>query len=210
MIDEKLLDGLRDKVRNAPMSEKRRAHTLAVEKMAVRIGEIYAPDKLDVLCTAALLHDITKEYKTEKHIEICRMCGYEPQSIDILAPKTLHARTAAMLIPLQYPDFADEEVVSAVRWHTTGRTDMTLCERIVYLADYIDDTRTFEDCVRLREFFFSAEPQKMDKNAREAHLRDTLIMSFKMTVSALLEEGLPISPDTVDALNSLICEKYKN
>ncbi len=209
MIDEKLLSELRNTVKTAPMSEKRRAHTLAVEKMAVRIGEIYAPDKLPILRAAALLHDITKEYKTEKHIEICRMCGYEPRDIDIFAPKTLHARTAAMLIPLQYPDFADGEIVDAVRWHTTGREDMTLCERIVYLADYIDDTRNFEDCVRLRDFFWSAEPQNMDKNAREAHLRDTLIMSFKMTVSALLEDGLPISPDTVDALNSLICEKYK-
>ena len=210
MIDERLLDELRDTVKTAPMSEKRREHTLAVERMAVRIGEIYAPDKLPILRAAALLHDITKEYKTEKHIEICRMCGYEPRDIDVFAPKTLHARTAAMLIPLQYPDFSDSETVSAVRWHTTGRAEMTLCERIVYLADYIDDTRKFEDCVRLRDFFWSAEPQKMDKNAREAHLRDTLILSFKMTVSALLEEGLPISPDTVDALNSLICEKYKN
>lgn len=209
MINEKLLAELRDTVKTAPMSEKRREHTLAVEKMAVRIGEIYAPDKLDVLRAAALLHDITKEYKTEKHIEICKMCGYEPRDIDVFAPKTLHARTAAMLIPLKYPDFADSEVVDAVRYHTTGRADMTMCERIVYLADYIDETRKFEDCVRLREFFFSAEPQNMDKNAREAHLRDTLIMSFKMTVSALLEDGLPISPDTVDALNSLICENIK-
>ena len=60
MINENLLASLRESVRCAEMSEKRRAHTLAVEKMAVRIGEIYAPDKINVLRAAALLHDICK------------------------------------------------------------------------------------------------------------------------------------------------------
>ena len=210
MIEVSLIEKLRRDVECAEMSEKRRAHTLAVEKMAVRIGEIYAPDKLGVLSAAALLHDITKEYSTERQIEICRAHGYEPRDIDIFAPKTFHARTAAMLIPELYPELAEEEVVSAVRWHTTGRQGMTLTEKIVYLADYIDETRKFADCVALREMFWSAEPQKMSKAEREAHLLEVLITSFRMTVSALLEDKSPISPDTADALNELLIERIND
>ena len=210
IIENEVLELLRETVKGADMSEKRRAHTLAVEAMAARIGEIYAPEKVGILRAAALLHDITKEYSTENHIEICREHGYEPQDIDIFAPKTLHARTAAMLIPTLYPELADEEVVSAVRWHTTGRAGMSICEKIVYLADYIDETRRFPDCVTLREFFWSAEPQKMNESERLSHLRETLILSFRMTVTGLLEDGCPISPDTADAMNFEIIEKYKN
>ncbi len=210
MINEKTLKELRNGIIAADMSEKRRKHTLAVEEMAARIGEIYAPDKICTLRAAALLHDITKEYPTEKHIEICRAHGYEPTDVDMFAPKTFHAKTAAMLIPALYPEFAEDEVVSAVRWHTTGHAEMTLTEKIVYLADYIDDTRKFDDCVKLREMFWSKNPQTMNEKEREAHLREVLIASFKMTVSGLLADECPISPDTTDALNEQICEKIKN
>ena len=210
MIDEKILCDLRKEIENAEMSEKRRRHTLAVEDMAVRLGELYAPESLDVLRAAALLHDITKEYTSEEHTAILIGHGIAPRDIDIFAPKTLHAQTAALLIPEKYAESATPEVISAVRWHTTGHAGMTVCEKLTYLADYIDETRKFPDCVKLREMFWSAEPQKMNEKEKEAHLRRVLIESYKMTVTALLDEGCPISPDTVDALNELIIEERKN
>ena len=81
---------------------------------------------------------------------------------------------------------------------------MTLTEKIVYLADYIDMSRKFEDCVRLREFFFSAEPEKMSESERLSHLDKTLILSFDMTIAGLIESGSVISADTFAARNSLI------
>jgi nicotinate-nucleotide adenylyltransferase len=121
----------------------------------------------------------------------------------------LHARTAAALIPEEYPEFAEQEIIDCVRWHTTGRADMTLCEKLIYLADYIDMSRTFEDCVKLREFFMLAEPEKMSREEKEAHLTRTLVRSFDMTISGLLADGLPISRDTVEARNSLILGSQK-
>jgi len=207
-ITEKGLAELREKIKNSPeISEKRRVHTLAVEDMAIRLGNLYCPEKLPVLRAAALLHDITKEYSTEKHIEICKAHGHTPERDELYAPKTFHARTAAYLIPSLYPEFADPEVISAVRWHTTGREGMTLTEKLIYLADYIDESRNFPDCVTLRHAFFDAEPEKMDMEARLAHLRDVLIISYNMTISALLEDGKLISRQTVLALNELIYEK---
>lgn len=206
---EQQLELLRDEI-SEKMSEKRFFHTAEVEKMAARIGEIYAPDKIDVLRAAGLLHDITKEYSTEKQLQICREFGIITTKQDILTPKTFHAKTAAVLIPVLYPEFADEEVVSAVRWHTTGNAEMTLLEKIVYLADYIDESRKFDDCVKLRRIFWDAKPEKMSEKERDTHLTKTLLVSFDMTLASLISENAPISDDTFKARNSLVlslCEE---
>ena len=189
------------------MSEKRFRHTAAVEEMAARLGKLYAPDKVDVLRAAALLHDITKEYSSEQQLQICREYGIRISKQDILTPKTFHAKTAAALIPTRYPAFADDEVISAIRWHTTGRANMGLLEKIVYLADYIDESRTFPDCIVLREMFWNAAPEKMSCDARLSHLNRVLIRSFDMTLAALIEDGAPISDDTFSARNDLIVEQ---
>ena len=132
--------------------------------------------------------------------------GVELEADAVLAPKTLHARTAAALIPKMYPEFATETVVSAVRWHTTGREGMTTAEKIIYLADYIDMSRTFSDCVRLRDYFNSKDVRTMPEEEKDEHLTRTLIMSFDMTIRGLLDEGLPISRDSIEARNALVRE----
>ena len=206
MITEEMLSALRSDIENK-MSPKRFFHTAEVEKMAERLGVLYLSEWVESLRAAALLHDITKEYPTDAQIRLCAEKGLCVEREDICAPKTFHARTAAALIPTLYPEFAEDKIISAVRWHTTGRADMSIYEKLIYLADYIDMSRKFEDCVRLREFFFSAEPEKMDMPERIAHLNDTLILSFDMTVRGLMEEGGVISSDTLAARNYLIIEK---
>lgn len=208
-ITEKMLDELRAAVQGG-MSQKRFRHTAEVEKMAAYLGELYAPDKINMLRAAALLHDVTKEYSTDMHMMICAKQDIQLEKEALFAPKTLHARTAAALIPSLYGEFAEEEIISCVRWHTTGRAGMTLTEKLIYLADYIDMSRTFEDCVRLREFFMGAHPEQLDTRERERHLRRTLIMSFDMTMRGLLDDGLPVNRDTIEARNSLVCEELSD
>ena len=203
-ITEEMLSHLRENVEKG-MSAKRYNHTKEVEKMAARLAEIYCPERILELRAAALLHDITKEYDDKVHISILSKPGIEFTREERLAPKTFHARTAALLIPEIYPEFADDDVIAAVRWHTTGRAGMTVAEKILYLADYIDMSRTFEDCVKLREYFFSKNLDEMSEEERFRHLDRTLLKSFDMTVSVLLSEGTVINRDTVNARNSLIC-----
>lgn len=188
------------------LSEKRRKHVLEVEKMAVRIGEIYLPgdDNRLILQAAALLHDITKEYSIDEHLRVLREDGIVPATVELEAPKTLHAMSAASLVPKKYPKFAIPEVISAIRWHTTGRPDMEMHEKIVYLADYIDESRKYPDCVMLRRMFWDPDPASMGETEKKDHLRRVLIESFDITVRGLIEDGLPFHPATVDARNSLI------
>jgi nicotinate-nucleotide adenylyltransferase len=202
-ITEQMLDALREELRGT-MSEKRYRHTVEVERMVMRLGELYAPAYLPQLRAAALLHDITKEFSLQTQLQILKKFDIITYYSDEISPKTLHARTAACQIPEQYPAFASPVVIDAVRWHTTGRAGMTVCEKIIYLADYIDMSRTFPDCVELREMFWCADPESMNPAEREAHLRRVLISSFDRTVRALLEEGGLISIETMQARNELI------
>ena len=205
IITEDMLNELRNNIEKT-MSPRRAKHALEVEKMVVRLAKMYDPEMTVTLRAAALLHDITKEYDEKVQLSILTKPGIEFSLKDRLAPKTFHARTAALLIPDIYPEFASDEVISAVRWHTTGRENMALFEKLLYLADYIDMSREFEDCVKLRDIFFSANPEFMTDEERMLHLNRTLVTSFDMTIDSLLRSGSIISSDTINARNSLLCE----
>ena len=202
-MTEKRLNALRETVR-VRLSEKRCRHTLAVERMVARLCVLYCPEETERMRAAALLHDITKELSVSEQVVLCHAYGILICEDDLLAPKTLHARTAAAQIPVEYPEFDDPTIVSAVRWHTTGHANMTLTEKLLYLADYIDDSRTFRNCVILRRYFWGADPQSMTAQAREVLLRDTLLLSYDMTVRDLLDEGTPVAVDTIEARNELL------
>jgi nicotinate-nucleotide adenylyltransferase len=204
-FSEEMLSALREAVKNE-MGEKRYFHTLEVEKMAARLGEIYAPHRIPMLRAAALLHDITKERDTETHISICENAGIKVTLADRKAPKMFHSRTAALVIPTKYPEFASSEIITAVRYHTTGRANMTIEEKIIYLADYIDMSRQYGDCVMLREFFFNFDFLEKSEEEKLRHLNDTLIMSYDLTIKGLLEDGKHIDRATFEARNYLILE----
>ncbi len=203
---EEMLSSLREKVKNE-MGEKRYNHTLHVEKMAEILGNIYAPDKVPMLRACGLLHDITKERTPEEHFAIMERYGCAISDVDRRSPKMLHSKTGALVIPDRYPEYNEPEIISAVRYHTTGKPDMTIEEKILYLADYIDMSRTFPDCVRLREFFFSVDLEGKSTEEKLAHLRETLIMSYDITMHALLEDGKLIDELTIKARNFLILER---
>ena len=202
-ITDAMLCELRARVQSK-MSEKRFFHTLAVEDMTARLCALFCPDQTQKMRAAALLHDVTKELGAKEQIALCEELGLLLTAFDRAAPKTFHARTAAALIETEFSDFDDPTIVSAVRWHTTGHAEMTLTEQILYLADYIDDSRTFDGCVKLRRMFWEADPAAMSEKERLFHFYRVLMRSFDMTVADLVEEGKPIAPDTVNARNSLL------
>ena len=204
-ITEKMLDTLREKMKGS-ISEKRFVHTAAVEEMVARLCALYCPEHTLQLRAAALLHDLTKELTPEAQQALCEAYDIPVDDLQRLSPKTYHAKTAAARIVRDFPEFADPIIIDAVRWHTTGRAGMTLTEKLLYLADYIDDSRTFSSCVLLRRYFFGAEPELMTKEERERHLRATLLLSFEHTLKDLVSEGAPIDEDTIRARNALLIE----
>ncbi|MBQ8401683.1 MAG: hypothetical protein IJX14_07120, partial [Clostridia bacterium] len=105
-----------------------------------------------------------------------------------------------------FPSYADPDVVSGVRWHTTGHDGMTDFEAIVYLADYIEATRTFPDCVTLRQYFYGELEKAHTAAERETALQKTMLLAFDMTIRILMEESAPIDSDTIAARNYYLCK----
>ena len=205
IINDEALSSLRERVRPY-MNEHRFTHTLGVERECEALGKLFLPDDVPALRAAALLHDITKMLSLEKQLKLCNNFDIIYGKGDLLSPKLFHAKTAPEVIKRDFPEYADERILSAVRWHTTGRRGMTTFDAIVYLADYIEDTRQFEECAALRSFFWDAVNKKDDDPIR-IFIR-TLIRSFDITMKGLIDEGAPIDADTTDARNYFI-ELYK-
>ena len=198
-LNNEALDLLRGEIMKH-ISGKRLLHTYAVENEIKRLGELYGFDECGLLKlrVSALLHDITKEMPTEKQIEFCSKRGLKITEDDRKSPKLFHSLTGAHLSRELYPDIVDDTVFSAILYHTSGRPNMTLSEKLLYLADYIEETRTFPDCIKLREYFYGTDNFSLE------HLDTTLLLSYDMTVRNLIDEGKTVHPTTILARNSLI------
>ena len=156
-----------------------------------------------LLRAAALLHDVTKELTDDEQLQILADHGITLRPDELSSPKVWHGMTAALIIPKFYPDFADAELISAVRWHTTGKSGMTLCDALLYLADIIEEGREFADCIALRHAFFDPVPEKMNTTARLRHLGDVLLLSYENLIPKLQARGSAICLDSLAAFEDL-------
>ncbi|MEE1357601.1 MAG: HD domain-containing protein [Clostridia bacterium] len=205
IISEQMLDALRERV-GCIMSGKRFSHTLGVEREIEKLAVLYAPEKSMMLRAAALLHDITKEYTNDRHLALISEYGLDVEYYKAQSPKLYHSATAALIIPDSYPEYADSELIHAVSVHTAGCVGMSISDKLLFLADYIEDTRTFEDCVTLRNFFWEGISSGKE---RLRHLDRTVLLAFDMTLKDLIENNNIISDKTVEARNSLLCKMKK-
>lgn len=196
------ISALRERVRSE-ISEKRFAHTLGVEQTVAEMAALYSPPKAGMLRAAALLHDCTKEYDETQSKEVLARAGVQLRPDEKKSPQIWHAITAPFEILRLYPDFADGELLSCVRWHTTGHTGMTVSEALLYLADVIEPTRNYPACVALREKFWDADPAVMTKAQRGAHLRDVLLASLEGTRDHLMAKNAPVCTDTLCTIEYL-------
>ena len=103
--------------------------------LAMRYGQ-----DLDQAELAGLLHDCAKYFNDEEIIKKCRKHGIEVSEAELRAPAVLHAKYGAWLAKNRY-GVSDPEILSAIRWHTTGKPDMTTLEKIIFIADYIEPNR---------------------------------------------------------------------
>ena len=186
------------------LGDFRAKHVLSTEREAALIAQVYLPEKLEKVRISALLHDITKECDTKKQLQIFAEFGIIIDNVTMHSPKVMHALTAALLIPREFAEFSDEEIISAVKNHTTGHENMSVLDIIIYLADYIEPLRKFEDCKRLREYFWNGLDGLHTPNEKLLHLYKTMVKSFDFTIDNLIAEHSVIAPDTFAARNAFI------
>ena len=162
-------------------------HVLGTEQEAVRLALRYGAD-VDRARTAALLHDCTKRLEMDEQLALCARYGIELDELEQQALKLLHAKTGAAVARDRFG--VDDEIYSAIFWHTTGHADMTLLEKVIYLADYIEPTRSFPGVGALRAACY----EDLDKG---------LLIGLEMTVEEMKERGNPVHSATLAAIEYL-------
>lgn len=188
--------------------EKRYLHTLGVADEAISLGKIFLPQKLEKLYFTGLLHDITKDFSTKKQLELCSQ--YDIKVSTNIAPKLLHSKTGASYAQDKFgKEYVDNEVYNAIFRHTTGSVDMSIFDIIIYLADYIEHGRTFEDCVYLRKFFYDKIKKANTREERLEILRRSMVLSFDLTIKNLIDEGKAIDSDTINSRNYFLNNKIQ-
>lgn len=132
------LEEMKEKVRKS-QKESRFAHTLGVMETAIQLAERYQEDvrKAEI---AALLHDCAKGFSGQEQLQLCKRYGLTITEAEERNPFLLHAKLGAYLAKTEY-SVDDEEILDAIRWHTTGRPEMTQLDKIIYIADYIEPNR---------------------------------------------------------------------
>lgn len=135
---EQKIDKIRHKLKKE-LDKERYEHTLGVMYTSAALAMRYDAD-MDKALMAGLLHDCAKCISGEGKLEMCEMHNLEISEVERKNPSLLHAKLGAYLAENAY-DIEDKEILMAIKSHTTGRPDMTLLEKIVYIADYIEPGR---------------------------------------------------------------------
>lgn len=130
------------------LSPKRFEHTLNVKDMAVRLAARYGADP-DKAALAAILHDAAKEYPKERLLQILRDNAIIAGDAQASPPPVWHGVCAAILAKTRW-GVEDEEVLNAIRCHTTGRPGMTMLDKIIFLSDMISAERSYPEVDELR------------------------------------------------------------
>ena len=176
------LSWLREQV-YAMLKPSRIPHVAGCEKAAAALAERWGVDP-DTAAEAAILHDMTKRLSAQEQYAFCREQGIELDGCERQSPQLLHARTGAREARLLFG--ASDEICEAIRWHTTGKPDMGLLEKILYLADVIEENRSYQGVDELRKLCFE-------------DLDAAMAFATRSCLEHVRESGFQIHHDTLDA-----------
>ena len=149
-------------------------HSLGVERCAIALAKKYGGDP---------------ELSPQEQLNLCEKYGIIPCTVEKSEPKMLHGKTAAAIARREY--HMPDEVCDAIACHTTGRAKMTILDKILYLADYIEETRDFPGVEKAREL-------------AETSIDRALLYCYDQTLIELITRGKLIHSDTIAAYNDMI------
>ena len=174
------------------LGDYRFTHSVNVSKEAVRLAKKYGCDE-EKAELAGLLHDVMKDAGKKEQLEIIVKYGVELNEVELQAPKLWHAIAGAVYVR-EVLGIGDQDIVNAVRYHTTARADMSLLEKVIFIADYTSEERDYKGVERMRK----ACDQSLEYAMEEA-------LAFGIEVRA--EEHTAIHPDTFAAYNEIMLAK---
>ncbi len=169
------------------LKPNRVAHVLGCRDTAVALAKRWGADPVDAE-RAALLHDITKALDGHLQLDLCQAYGVELDEFSLQYPKTLHALTGSLVAQRIFGE--NQAVTDAICCHTTGKADMNMLDKIIYVADYMEPNRDFPGVEELRYL-------------TTVDMTQALIKGLTMTIEVLKKQGSTVSPGSREALEFL-------
>ncbi len=176
------------------MGEHRYTHSVNVSKEAKKLAKLYGGD-VEKAEIAGILHDITKEMPKEEQLQIITDSGIILDEIQANAPKLWHGISGSVYIK-QHLGIDDEDILNSIRYHTTGRAGMSLLEKIIFVADYTSEERTYNGIETMR------------KRSRKS-LEDAMLYGFNFTFENLSSRELAIHPDELYCYNEIVLNRLR-
>lgn len=174
-----------NKLRDA-LAQDRFEHSLRVEKTAVALAKRHKVP-IQKAGLAALLHDYARKFSRSRMLKEARRLKLKIDPISRFEPKLLHAKLSARLAKKDF-GIRSKEILDAIRRHTIGAPGMSKLEKIIYLADHIEEGRNFIGASKTRRLAFK-------------DLDQAIVETSSQMLSFLLKKGLPIHPGTVETRN---------
>ena len=170
------------------LTPQRLYHSICVAEQAKHLAEIFGGDA-EKAYTAGLVHDIMRYEPPEKMLELIENDGQFLTESEKNITVTLHAIAGEVFLRKEL-GVTDKDILSAVRWHTTGKEDMSLLEKIIYVADLTSEDREYPDIIEVR----AMAEESLDK---------TCLRGLSFTIEDNAKKCRPIHIDTVKAFNFL-------
>lgn len=177
------------------LTPKRYYHSLCVADEALRLAKKYGASE-EKAYLAGLLHDITKNASQNEHLNIFRTFGIMLNDIEASSEKLWHAISGAAYVRYVL-NVQDEQIIKAIRYHTTAKAELPLLSKILYLADFTSLDRDYEDVDVLRELVNSS-------------LDNAYAYALRYTVLELAGKSNAIHSDTLDAYNEIMLRRKKD
>lgn len=171
------------------LDEERYIHSLNVEKEAVKLSKIYNIDS-EKCRFAAIAHDYAKAMKDDELISYSEEYGIHIDTIQRKFPQLLHGPVAAMYCK-HIMGIEDKDITNAIYYHTTGRKNMSLLEKIIYISDVIEEGRDFPGIEDIRDEAL-------------VDIDYSIFLSCNNTISYIVMKNFLIHPLTIDLRNSII------
>lgn len=168
------------------LSPYRFNHSMCVADRAVELAKRNNLDSQKAY-VAGILHDIMKEERLDSQRKIIESTGYTMTAVELASPNVYHQMSGAVYVR-DVLGIDDEDIVGGIRYHTTGRTDMTPFEMLIYLADFTSADRDYPDVDIMRK--------KTDTD-----FFDGMLYSLTYTITKLAQQSKQIHPDTLHCYN---------
>lgn len=164
------------------LKESRYRHSMGVEEMAVRLARLHGAD-VDKAAFAGRYHDLAKNFDTETMDAYIRK--YDLPEYLLGNNALAHSKVGAAILEHEF-GVTDEQILDAVRYHTTARKEMTLLEELIFVADVVEDNRTYSDL----DYYQDLAYRDLDQACLEI---------LEYTIGDLTAKGREIDRDTLEA-----------